>query len=435
MPNQIDKSQGRRDFIRTTSIVGGAVTLGTLHASTAESAGSTSPNEKIVVGVMGLQRGRSLVGSFANQPNVEVAYLCDVDSTRLASCAKKHEQDSGKPAKTVDDFRRILDDKDVDVLVCAAPNHWHAPATILGCDSQKHVYVEKPCSHNPNEGELMVQAARKHKRCVQMGTQRRSSDAWIKAISLLREGVIGRPYLARAWYNSSRGSIGTDKFIEPPKYLNYELWQGPAPRKPYSPSVVHYNWHWRWHWGNGELGNNGVHTLDLCRWGLNVDYPSVVASEGGRYAFDDAQETPDTHTVNYSFGEQSISWMGLSCNRHSGGFVTFYGTEGAMEVEANGSTKIYDRSDKLAAEHAGSGDPQSNHVGNFIEAIRNDSPSRLNSEIEIGHKSTLLCHLGNIAYRTGRSLECDTSNGRIQSDADAMQLWKREYEPGWEPSV
>ena len=435
MPGPKTQSHDRRDFLRSSSLVGGAVTLGAVHSSAAEATSGKSPNERIVVGVMGLQRGRSLVGSFARTPNVEVAYLCDVDSGRLASCAKKHESDSGKAAKRVDDFRRILDDASVDVLVCAAPNHWHAPATILGCDSNKHVYVEKPCSHNPNEGELMVQAARKHNRCVQMGTQRRSSDAWIKAIKLLHGGAIGRPYLARAWYNSLRGSLGKDKFIEVPRHLNYDLWQGPAPRKPYSPSVVHYNWHWRWHWGNGELGNNGVHTLDLCRWGLNVDYPSLVTSEGGRYAFDDVQETPDTHTVNFSFGDRSISWMGLSCNRHSNGFVTFYGTEGTMEVESSGAARIYDRSDKLAAEHPASGDPQSNHVENFVEAIRNDDSSRLNSEIEIGHKSTMLCHLGNISHRAGRSLHCDTTDGRIQSDAEAMKLWKRDYEAGWEPKV
>lgn len=426
----------RREFMHTTSIAGSLLAAG-VHSAVAADAVGKSPNERVTVGVMGLQRGQSLVTSFSKEPNVEVRYLCDVDSGRLSSCARKHQDTSGKSAKQVVDFRRILDDPNVDALVCAAPNHWHAPATILACNAGKHVYVEKPCSHNPHEGELMVRAARDHRRCVQMGTQRRSNTAWIKAVKLLHEGVIGRAYAARAWYSSLRGSIGQDRFIKVPSHLNYELWQGPAPRKPYSPSIVHYNWHWRWHWGNGELGNNGVHTLDLCRWGLDVDYPASVASQGGRYAFDDVQETPDTHTVSFSFDEEkSITWMGLSCNRHSEGFVNFYGSDGTLEVKENGAANVYDRNDKLVAEHPGGRDDmQGNHVSNFISAIRSEDPESLRSEIEIGHKSTLLCHLGNIAHRVGRTLHCDSSNGHINSDAAAMDLWKREYEPGWEPKV
>ncbi|MCA9216212.1 MAG: Gfo/Idh/MocA family oxidoreductase [Planctomycetales bacterium] len=426
----------RRDFVRASSIATGVVAAG-VHSMASETT-SSSPNERIVVGVMGLQRGQSLVSSFAGQPNTEVGYLCDVDKHRLENVAKRHKAQTGKGAKSVTDFREILDDSGIDVLVCAAPNHWHAPATIIGCNAGKHVYVEKPCSHNPHEGELMVQAARKHKRCVQMGSQRRSNQSWRKAVKMLHEGAIGRVYLARAWYSSLRGSVGTDKFIEVPDYLNYELWQGPAPRKPYSPAVVHYNWHWRWHWGNGELGNNGVHTLDLCRWGLGVDYPTMVTSEGGRYAYDDAQETPDTHTVNFSFADnKSISWMGLSCNRHSEGFINFYGTEGTMAVGPDGATTVYDRNDRPIPDRElrSAGDMQNMHIANFLDAIRSDNPSSLNSEIEIGHKSTLLCHLGNISHRVGRTLYCDDTNGHIQSDDEAMAHWKREYEPGWEPKV
>jgi predicted dehydrogenase len=218
-------------------------------------------------------------------------------------------------------------------LICAAPNHWHAPSTILACSANKHVYVEKPCCHNPREGELMIEAARKHNRAVQMGSQRRSGPGTIQAIKALHEGVIGRVYLARSWYNNRRGPIGKGKPTAAPKHLEYDLWQGPAPRVPYMDNRVHYNWHWFWHWGNGELGNNGIHTLDLCRWGLAVDYPIRVTSSGNRYHWNDDQQTPDTHTVCFEFkGKKQISWQGKSCNRHRGSFVTFYGTDGTLDL-------------------------------------------------------------------------------------------------------
>ena len=338
--------------------------------------------------------------------------------------------------KGVTDFRKILDDPSIDAFVCAAPNHWHATATILACQAGKHVYVEKPCSHTPEEGERMIQAARKHQRAVQVGTQRRSSAGTIRAIEQLRNGLLGRVYLARCWYDNARVSIGTQSATTAPDTLDYELWQGPAPRRPFFENVVHYNWHWRWHWGNGELGNNGVHTLDLCRWGLAADYPIRVTSSGGRYAYDDDQETPDTQTVCFDFvDDRSISWQGLSCNKHGQGFVTFYGTNGTLELEANGNFRFFDRGNqvKLAVTDSNSGDEE--HIDNFIQAIQNDDPHSLNAEIADGHKSALLCHLGNIAHRINRSLDCDGSNGQIKNDDLAASHWTRRYEPGWEPKV
>ena len=392
-------------------------------------------NSRVVVGVMGLSRGKSLADRFGKESGIELRYLCDVDKNRLAAGTDFITKNTEQKPKPIEDFRRILDDSEIDALICAAPNHWHAPATILACSAGKHCYVEKPCSHNPAEGELMVQAARKYKRCVQMGTQRRSSVPIIEGMRRLHEGVIGRVYHANSWYGNARGSIGRGKPAPVPDNLDYDLWQGPAPRVPYHDNQIHYNWHWFWHWGNGELGNNGVHSLDLCRWGLQVDYPIRVISAGGRYRFDDDQQTPDTHNVAYEFeGKKSISWDGMSCNRHPNAFVTFYGETGAMVIEGGGNVSIYNDVDKLADQIKGNqGDVE--HIDNFVTCIRNDTPMKLNQEIESGHKSTLLCHLGNIAHRTGRTLNCSSKDGHIIGDEKAMGLWKREYEPGWEPKI
>ena len=422
----------RRGFLETAAWTGAAAGL----AANTIALGDDAPSRKVTVGVMGLSRGRSLAVSFAKHPGVEIKYVCDTDKNRVASCVKLVEGAAKKAPQGISDFRRILDDPEVDVLVCAAPNHWHAPATIMACAAGKHVYVEKPCSHNPHEGEMMVQAARKHKRAVQMGTQRRSGPGTQEAMEKLRDGVIGRVYLVRSWYHNLRNSLGKGKPVEPPKELDYELWQGPAPRTPYMSNRVHYNWHWFWQWGNGELGNNGVHTLDLCRWGLGVDYPIRVTSSGGRYRYEDDQQTPDTHTVCYEFeGKRSITWQGTSCNRNGSGFVTFYGENGSLALESNGAHTIYDARNKEVEKTASPSLGDMEHIANLLAAIREDKPLNLNAEILKGHKSTLLCHLGNIAHRTGKTLNCNKENGRIVGDEDAMALWKRDYAEGWEPKV
>ncbi|MBI1312808.1 gfo/Idh/MocA family oxidoreductase [bacterium] len=421
----------RRQFLKGAAA---ATTAGYL-VTRGRAIAQNEANSRVVVGVMGLSRGKSLADRFGKESGIEVRYLCDVDKDRLAAGTDFITKSTEQKPKPVDDFRRILDDSEIDALICAAPNHWHAPATILACSAGKHCYVEKPCSHNPAEGELMVEAARKYKRCVQMGTQRRSSEPITEGMQRMWDGVIGRVYHANSWYGNARGSIGRGKPAPVPETLNYDLWQGPAPRVPYYDNRIHYNWHWFWHWGNGELGNNGVHSLDLCRWGLQVDFPIRVTSAGGRYRFDDDQQTPDTHNVAYEFeGKKSISWDGMSCNRHRNAFVTFYGETGALVIEGGGNVAIYNDVDKLVDEIKGNqGDVE--HIDNFVTCIRNDTPMKLNQEIESGHRSTLLCHLGNIAHRTGRSLTCSSKDGHILGDEKAMALWKREYEPGWEPKI
>jgi len=422
----------RREFLGK-SVAGAA---GLAVSSAAVSVANEKTPDVVVIGVMGMSRGRALATQFAQQPGVEVRYSCDVDTERAAAGADAVEKTGAPRPQAIGDFRKILDDKEVDALVCAAPNHWHAPATILACSAGKHVYVEKPCSHNPREGELMVAAARKYSRAVQLGTQRRSGPGFRTAMQMLQDGKIGRVYAARAYYASARGSIGVGKKADVPGRLDYELWQGPAPRMEYVDNRVHYNWHWSWHWGNGELGNNGVHTLDLCRWGLGVDYPARVTSNGGRYRFDDDQQTPDTHAVGFEFDDEKlITWQGLSCNRdREGKTAVFYGENGSMELAGGGECTFFDVKNKEIEKIGGTrGDTE--HIVNFLSAIRDDQPLSLNAEIEGGHKSTLLCHLGNIAHRTGRTITCDTSNGHILDDSEAMALWQREYEPGWEPKV
>lgn len=388
---------------------------------------------RVVVGVMGLSRGKALAAQFAARPEVLVRWICDVDSTRIADCGRALEADGRTAPRTTGDWRRILDDPEVDALVCAAPNHWHATATLRACEAGKHVYVEKPCCQTPAEGEAMVAAARRHARAVQVGTQRRSSAATAEAMRFLHGGGIGRVYAARAFYGAGRGSIGRGKPAPVPAHIDWDLWQGPAPRREWIDNRVHYNWHWFWHWGNGELGNNGVHTLDLCRWGLEVDFPERVTSAGGRFAFDDDQETPDTQVATFEFpGRKLITWEGHSCNRlGEEDFIAFYGETGSLRLGDGGSFRVYDAAGKQIREQPGSrGDTE--HVDDFLAAVRADRTEGLAAGIVDAYPSTLLCLLGNIAERTGRALACDPATGRIRDDAEAAAFWSREYERGWE---
>lgn len=421
----------RRQFIETSSAT--AFLAG--WTATGISRGET-PAERVVVGVMGMSRGRDLAMELVRMEGVEVRYVCDADSPR-AQAAAKGVNDAGGNAIPIQDFRRILDDQEVDALFCAAPNHWHGPATIMACKAGKHVYVEKPACHNPQEGEWMIQAAAKYGRCVQMGTQRRSSAGYLKAVDQLKAGAIGKVYMARSFYNSKRGSIGARADGSVPSHLDFDLWQGPVPRRGYRDNVVHYNWHWFWHWGNGELGNNGVHLVDLCRWGLGVDYPVRTVSSGGRYRYQDDQETPDTQSVAWEFeGGKQITYEGLSCARHPGGpFVSFYGYDGYMEIDADGGYRILDSNDKLQDSSAATGAGQTEHVANFIEAVRARDPSRLSQPIESAHRSTLLCHLGNIAQRTGRTIDTRPGDGHLLDESLAAEYWGREYDPSWDSLV
>ncbi len=381
-------------------------------------------------------RGRSLANTFGKQKGLTVATVCDPDSDRMAVAATEIGKRSGTDPKAESDIRKVLDDDSIDVIIVAAPNHWHGPATIMAAGAGKHVYVEKPCCHNPAEGEMMIAAGKKNNVCIQVGTQRRSNEAIAEAIKLIHDGAIGEAYYGRSWYANQRGTIGTGKQMDPPKELQYALWEGPAPHVPYQDNFLHYNWHWFWHWGNGELGNNGIHGLDVARWGMQVTYPTRVTAGGGKYRHDDDQQTPDTMMVTYDFPEgKTITWEGLSWSplgsRDSGFGVSFHGTKGSLVIRDAGYV-IYDMQNREVDSQSGAGG-DTDHLADFLNCIR--TGDRPHADIEEAHRSTLLCHLGNIAYRTASTLRIDPANGHILENAAAAKLWGREYDPQWQPQV
>jgi predicted dehydrogenase len=418
----------RRRFL--TAATATAVALASRRSTRAADA-----NDTVVLAIMGANgRGSQLATSFAKLPGAEIAYICDCDERAIQKGIDAATSLGGRRPQGIKDFRRALDDQSVNAIVCAAPNHWHAAATILACLAGKHVYVEKPVSQTPDEGERMIAAARKTNRVVQVGLQRRTNPLYRTVIERVKSGAIGRVLYAKSWYLANRPSIGRGKETSPPAWLDYNLWQGPAPECPYRDNVIHYNWHWFWHWGNGELGNNGVHSVDVCRWALGVDYPSRVVASGAKLRFDDDQETPDTCTVTYDCGGRTMIWEGISWSpsyQTSSFGMEFRGENGTLFVDDDGFT-IYDPSRKVVEKGEPSGS-DADHLQNFLDAIRNGST--VNATIEDGHKSTLLCHLGNIAYRTGQPLEIDPSNGHILNNTAAAALWAREYRTGWMPSV
>jgi predicted dehydrogenase len=422
----------RRTFLKQASTSAAALAF---YGAAGQFTRAQSPNDRIRCAVMGTGRGSDHIRAIGSIENTEVIYVCDVDTERLARGVKLASDHQKTPPKGEKDIRKVLEDKELDALFIAAPNHWHAPATIMACKAGKHVYVEKPCSYNPWEGGAMVKAARRYNRVVQMGSQRRSWPGVREMIQKLQGGAIGKVRYARTWYNNARGSIGRGQVVPVPERLDYSLWQGPAPERPYKDNLIHYNWHWHWHWGNAELGNNGIHGLDLVRWGLGVRFPTRVTCNGGRYHFDDDQETPDTTMASYDFGPVGINWDGSSCDPRPSEnvpFVGFYGDGGSIVNNGGGDYKVYDLKGKLMDEGNGPGGDKV-HFENFFDAIRSGTP--LNAEIEEGAISTLLCHYGNIAYRTGQTLHISPESGHILKNSDAMKLWKREYRKGWEPDV
>lgn len=446
-------NSSRRKFIKRSLVGSAALTIGGgLPAFSAQSYNNIiGANEKVRVGMMGVNsRGLALAKNYAMQPNCQIVTVSDVDSRAADKCiAAVNGIQKFKP-DSVPDFRNALERKDVDALVIAAPDHWHAPAAILASQAGKHVYLEKPCSHNPHEGELLVKVAAKYGNVIQMGNQRRSWPNVKEGIQAVHEGIIGRAYFAKGWYTNNRASIGVGKEIAVPSWLDYELWQGPAPRTALKDNLIHYNWHWLWNWGTGEALNNGTHMIDLMRWGLQVEYPNSVTSSGGRFRYQDDWETPDTQVISFTFDNNTaITWEGRSCNGRtvegSSVGVVFYGEKGSLKITGGNAYVVYDLKNNIVkqVDNDIQIDPRNKanpsqildalHIQNFFSGIK--SGEKLNADIDGGHISTLLCQLGNIAIRSGGALKTDSSNGHIIGNKKAKKLWKREYEKGWEPKL
>jgi predicted dehydrogenase len=394
--------------------------------------GAAAPSERVRVAVIGVRsRGSDHAQLFASNPGAEVVAVCDADERLFEKPVKAVEKRTGKAPRTETDFRRLLDDKSIDAITIATPDHWHALMTVMACQAGKDVYVEKPVSHNIVEGRRMVEAARKYQRVVQAGTQRRSTPFVEEGIAQVRSGAVGKVGMVRTWIHQKRQAIGHGKPGEVPKGVDYALWQGPAPDRPFYPNRFHYNWHWFWNWGTGELGNNGIHAVDMARWGLGADAPLAVSSGGGKYLFDDDQEVPDTQTVTWEFPSACLTWehrMWSNQPDEGSGFgVAFYGDKGTLIIGER-DWRIEDGGKPVKTGKAG-GDGQSRHVQNFLDCVK--SRARPNADIEIGHLSTRLCHLGNIAFRLGRKLTFDASREAFH-DPEADKLLSREYSSRFE---
>ena len=444
----------RKDFLKQTLAGAAALSLGGVTSAMANSSYGKvmGANERIRIGVIGVNsRGRAIANELSKLPECEVAYVCDVDTRAIARCQESVQKITGKAPRGEKDLRVLLEKPDIDAVVVATPDHWHAPAAIMAMQAGKHVYLEKPTSHNPAENEMLIRTALKTKAVVQVGNQRRSWPNVQAGIAEVHAGNIGKVRYAKSWYVNSRQSIGIGKEAEVPEWLDWDLWQGPAPRRPYKDNIVHYNWHWFWHWGTGEALNNGTHFVDLMRWGLQANYPTKVDSVGGRYHYQDDWECPDTQLITYQFGDlASGSWEGRSCQsqpvENLGSGVAFYGENGTLILTSGNEYKICDLKGKvikevksnLKFEEGNLLNPSEAldafHFRNWFDGIRKGE--KQNSDIVEACMSTQLVQYGNIAQRVGHSLEIDPLSGRIlNSDREINQLWGRKYEKGWEPKL
>jgi predicted dehydrogenase len=436
----------RREFLDTLAVGAAGLAIGSTAKSYGQILGS---NDRLNFAVIGV-RSRAyahLSALKANKSAARIAWVCDVDINTMKKFAADTERDMGEAPAIDQDFRNILQQKEVDAITIAAPDHWHAPMAIAGLQAGKHVYVEKPCSHNPAEGALLVAAQQKYGKQVQMGTQQRSSPHTIEIVDKIHNGLIGRAYYAKAWYSNVRKSIGVGKEAPVPPQLDWDLWQGPAPRKTYMDNVQPYNWHWFKIWGTGEALNNGTHEVDVCRWALGVDFPNRITSSGGRYQFKDDWQFYDTLVTGFEYDDKLISWEGKCCegmriyNRDRGSVIM--GTTGSVLVD-RGGYEVYDlKGGKTSEFKAGKGTSSGDLVGadsmtdlhfaNFIAGVR--TGEKLHAPVAVGNVAVTMLQLSNVAWEMNRELHLDPADGKIQHDAEAMKLWGRDYEKGWAPHL
>jgi len=421
----------RRTFIKSTS---GALAAATIAGPMYIPKHVFGANDTIRAAVLGVHgRGKDHIEGLMNLDNVEVVTLCDPDQKVLDERAAEFKQTYGKKVSLEQDLRNVYDDKDIDVVTIATCNHWHSLATIWACQAGKDVYVEKPGSHNVWEGRKMVEAAAKYDRIVQHGVQLRSSAALQEAVKLLNDGIIGRVYMARGLVYRWRGDIG-DKGTEPvPDGLDYNIWLGPAAKRPFTRNLVHYNWHWHWDFGNGDVGNQGIHETDMCLWGLGVGLPEEITALGGKFLWDDCKETPEVLSSTYHYPKEKkiieFEVRPWYTNYEDGVKVgnIFYGDKGYMLIKGYGTYETYLGTDKEKVEKGPSRSEGGDHFKNFIDAVRAHDKSMLNGPVETAHTSSALAHLGNISYRLGRQLKFDPAAEKFVGDDEADAMLTRKY--------
>ena len=448
----MDTNHSRRSFIKKAGVGAVGVTVGGVLPGFSASGYNRilGANDRINVVSIGVNsRGNQLASAFARLDACEVAAVCDPDKRAIEKCIENVKKVQTRTPKNEKDFRKALEDKQVDAAVIATPDHWHVPAALFALKAGKHVYLEKPVGHNPREGEMLVEATAKYGKVVQIGTQRRSFPRIIEAVQRVQNGDIGKVHFGKVWVTGNRPSIGTGKVVAVPDWLDWNLWQGPAPRTVYKDNIVHYNWHWFWHWGTGETLNNGTHMVDLFCWGMNLKYPTRVNSTGNRYYYKDDWETPDTQMVNIEFGSDVSALCEIYCVNSKGienssVGVLFFGDKGSLLLGSD-SYKIFDMDNKETENVSGRVQVNSQdrtnpspggdaiHILNFFDGIQKGTP--VNAPPETGHRATLLMQLANISVRVGRSININPADGRIVNDSEAQRFWGRSYEPGWEPRV
>ena len=439
----------RRNFIKKTSLSAASVVVGALSPNFMIGRNILGANDRINCAIAGVRsRGKAHAAAIHLQKNANVIFSCDVDDKIIEEHNIWSKKNIGYVPKVEKDFRKLVENKDIDAVFIASPEHWHAPMAIMAMQAGKHVYLEKPCSHNPHENELLVAAQKKYGLKVQMGNQQRSAVTSMQAITDIRNGIIGEVYKGEAYYSNNRGSIGIGKEISVPKTLDWELWQGPAPRKAYKDNIHPYNWHWFRNWGTGEVHNNGTHEIDICRWALDEGLPESVSSVGGKYTFQDDWEFVDNQQVTFKYPKNKfITWTGHSRGliqpKRPGRGVTIYGSKGTIQLSRN-FYKRYDLGGNLidsifedavsqTTDTRGQGQLDVNHVENLFNAIREEKS--LNAEIKDASISTMMCHLANMAQDAGETLQIDRKSGKVLNNTMIMKNWNREYAQGWEPKV
>lgn len=414
---------------------GAAMIAGTMASSSVWGA-----NERVSMAVIGFRsRGEEHIQRWCSSSQSELVALCDVKKSVLDGGAKMLNEKLGKKPKTFTDMRELFEDKTVDAVSIATPNHWHSLAAVWAIQAGKDVYVEKPCSHNVWEGRQLVNAAKKYGRIVQHGTQIRSSEGVREGIQKIKEGVIGEVYMARGLCYKSRPSLGPKLPNEtPPADLDWNLWQGPAPERGFNRNIVPYNWHWFWNYGNSDMGNQGVHQMDIARWALDVQLPSKVSGMGGKFLYDDDKETPNVITTSFMYPDagpmgkmlvfETRPFRTPQINDEAGASigVLVYGSEGYMVIPSYSGYKTFlgEKGEPGPSRDAGEGDA---HFENFLDAVKTRNAASLNASIEEGHYSSALCHLGLLSARLGRSLDFDPVKEQVIGDEEANKMLTRDY--------